>query len=316
MRVAIVGAGRMGSAIGVCMKRAGDEVILVDTYKDHIDRINEKGLDWIKNTDEPVNVRFDGAYCSSERLAVCDAVILLTSGLCTAQVLEGAIGNIVGPDTYVVSFMNGLGHVENIAKYIDIDHILHGMLKLAGRMIEPGVVLTNAHPDCCVVIGSVRQEEKANEMCRRIAASITAGGIVSEFHEDIDYVVWEKVLNNCCWNGVCSLTRSTMGNLIVGEHGRPIMLSIIREVVAVANAKGIPLSYITALDFIDTHSLKNYRDHLPSMTYDVRAKRLTEIDFLNGAISKFGKELDIPTPTNDLITNLIHMMEEGYSTGF
>ena len=316
MRVVILGAGRMGSGIGACMKRAGDEVYLVDTYKDHIDRINEKGLDWRINEGDVVNVMFDGAFIEPNGLAACDVVILLTSGVYTDAVISNAMSNVIGPDTYVVTFQNGLGHVDTIEKYVDVDHILQGMLKLGGQMYEPGFVQTLAHSDCCVTIGSVRQDLKANEMAKRIAASITAGGIISEFHEDIDYVIWEKVLNNCAFNSIASLTRSTMGNVIAGEHGRPVLLSCIKEVVAVANARGIPLRFETALDFIDTHSYKNYKNHFPSMTYDVRAKRKTEIDFLNGAITNYGKQAGIPTPTNEILTLLVKAMEDGYENGF
>lgn len=90
MRVVILGAGRMGSGIGACMKRAGDEVYLVDTYKDHIDRINEKGLDWRINEGDVVNVKFDGAFIEPNGLAACDVVILLTSGVYTDAVISNA----------------------------------------------------------------------------------------------------------------------------------------------------------------------------------------------------------------------------------
>ncbi|MGI6463885.1 MAG: ketopantoate reductase family protein [Candidatus Scatomorpha sp.] len=316
MRVVILGAGRMGSAIGACMKRAGDEVILIDIFAEHIQKINEKGLDWQKNEEKPINVTFDGAFTTPKGQAVCDVAIVLTSGIYTDEVVSGALGNVIGPDTYVVTFQNGLGHADVIAKYVDIDHILHGMLKLGGKIIEPGWVQTLAHPDCCVTIGSVRQDSKANEISKKIAASITTGGIISEHRDDINLAIWEKVLNNCAFNSIASLARTTMGNVIAGKHGRPILLSCIKEVVDVANAKGIPLNYEKCLEFIDTHSYKNYKDHFPSMTYDVRAKRNTEIDYLNGAISNYGRELGIPTPTNDLLTLLIHCMEDGYSYGF
>lgn len=316
MKVAILGAGRMGSALGACMKKSGDNVILIDNYKEHIDVINRDGLTWQKNEEAPEIVHFDGAYYSCVGVPQQDVVVILTSGLCTDEVMAEAVKSVVGPDTYVVTFQNGVGHTDKLQKYVDVDHILYGMLKLGGFTLGPGHIKTLVHPVCCVVIGSVRQAPKANEMAIEIAAHIQAGGIISQFHEDIEYVVWEKVLNNCAFNAPCSLTRSRMKNIIAGENGRPITLAIAREVIAVANAKGIPLQYHKAIDFIDHQSLVNLGEHFPSMTYDVRDHKKTEVDFLNGAISKYGKELGIPTPTNDLITALMHTLEDGYDTGF
>lgn len=316
MKVVILGAGRMGCAVGACMKLAGDEVILCDAYKEHIDKINEKGLDWQINDEAPINIRFDRAVCRTDGIEAQDVAIVLTSGNDTDKVMEMAMGNVIGPDTYVVTFQNGLGHTDKLQKYVDVDRILYGMLKLGGWMNEPGFVKTLVHPVCCVVIGSVRQEEKADTMAALIAEHIQTGGIISAFHKDIEYVVWEKVLNNCAFNPLCSLTRSRMKNVIAGEHGRPVMIEVVREVVAVANAKGIALEFEKAMDFIDNQSLVNLGNHFPSMTYDVRDKRRTEIDFLNGTISRYGKELGVPTPVNDMITLLMKTLEDGYDEGF
>lgn len=316
MKVVVLGAGRMGSGIGACMKLAGDEVYLIDTYQAHIDQINENGLRWKINDGAVQTIHFDGAYTQPNGLSACDVVILLTSGIYTNSVIKNALGNVIGPETYVVTFQNGLGNVETIAQYVDMDHILHGMLKLGGQIYEPGFVQTLAHPDCCVPIGSVRNAPAANEVAKKVAASITAGGIISAFYENIDFILWEKIVVNCAINALASLTRSNMGNVIAGEHGRPLMLACIREVVAVANVRGIPLQYGEVLNFIDTHSYKNNKNHYPSMTYDVRAKHVTEVDFLNGAISRYGKETGVPTPANDMITQLIKTLEDGYATGF
>ena len=316
MKVAILGAGRMGCSMGAFFKKAGDEVVLVDTNREHIEHINTCGLDMQINDQEPFNIRFDGAYTSYEGLKPQDIAVILTSGNVTDMVMKCAMGTVIGPETYVVTFQNGLGHTDIIREYVDVDHILYGMVKLGGWMLGPGKVKTLMHPGYNVVIGSVRQAETADAMAQVIAEHLSSGGVITEFHRDIETVVWEKVLNNCSFNPLCSLTRSKMRNAIAGEHGRPILTAVVREVVAVANAKGIPLSYDRAMDSLDNRSLVNMGEHFPSMTYDVREKRKTEIDFLNGTISRYGKELGIPTPMNDTLTLLIKALEDGYETGF
>ena len=315
MKIAILGAGRMGSAIGAFLKHAGDQVILVDPNQAHMEKIEACGLDMQINDQEPFNVRFDGTYTSYAGLQTQDAVVLLTSGNVTDAVMQEDMGTVVGPETYVITFQNGLGHTDKLQKYVDVDHILYGMVKLGGWMLEPGSVKILMHPGYNVVIGSVRHAPTADNMARVIAEHLEKGGVITEFHTDIETVVWEKVLNNCSFNPLCALTRSRMRNAIAGEHGRPILTQVVREVVAVANAKGVPLTYERAMDSLDHRSLVNMGDHFPSMTYDVREKRKTEVDFLNGTISRYGKELGIPTPMNDTLTLLIKALEDGYETG-
>ena len=316
MNIAILGAGRMGSAVGAFLKAAGDQVILVDPNTEHIEQINARGLELQINDQPPLSYHFDGGYTSYAGLSAQDAVILLTSGNATDAVIREAMGTVIGPETYVITFQNGLGHTEKLQAYVDIDHILYGMVKLGGWLLGPGKVRLLMHPGYNIVIGSVRQAPSADAMARTIAEHLTAGGVITEFHSDIETVVWEKVLNNCSFNPLCALSRSNMRNAIAGEHGRPILIQVVKEVVAVANAKGIPLSYEKAMDSLDHRSLVNMGDHFPSMTYDVREKRKTEVDFLNGTISRYGKELGIPTPMNDTLTLLIKALEDGYETGF
>lgn len=316
MKIAILGAGRMGSAVGAFFKQAGDRVILVDTNEEHIGQINAHGLDIQLNEQEFFNVRFDGAYTSYTGLPVQDAVVILTSGNVTDKVMQAAMGTVVGPETYVITFQNGLGHTDKLQNYVDVDRILYGMVKLGGWMLGPGRVKVLMHPGYNIVIGSVRQVPVADDMARTVAEHLNRGGVITEFHADIETVVWEKVLNNCSFNPLCALTRSKMRNAIAGEHGRPILTQVVREVVAVANARGVPLTYEKAMDSLDNRSLVNMGDHFPSMTYDVREKRKTEVDFLNGTISRYGKELGIPTPMNDTLTLLIKALEDGYETGF
>lgn len=316
MKIAILGAGRMGSAVGAFFKQAGDQVILVDTNEEHIGQINARGLDIQLNEQEFFNVRFDGAYTSYAGLPVQDAVVILTSGNVTDKVMQAAMGTVVGPETYVITFQNGLGHTDKLQNYVDADRILYGMVKLGGWMLGPGRVKVLMHPGYNIVIGSIRQAPSADDMARTMAEHLTRGGVITEFHTDIETVVWEKVLNNCSFNPLCALTRSKMRNAIAGEHGRPILTQVVREVVAVANARGVALTYEKAMDSLDNRSLVNMGDHFPSMTYDVREKRKTEVDFLNGTISRYGRELGIPTPMNDTLTLLIKALEDGYESGF
>lgn len=315
MKVAILGAGKMGGSLGACLHLGGAEVVLVDTFEEHVNKINEKGLLWQRNDEEPQSIKCR-AFTSPANLEPCDVVICQTSGIYTDEVIKGAVGNLIGPSTYVATFQNGVGHTDTIKKYVSEDHILQGMLKLAGKLIEPGYIQTMIHPVCCIVVGSIHNEANANAMAMELADLFIAGGIISEFHEDIEYVIWEKVLNNCAFNSIASLARTNMRNVISGEHGRPILIACIKEVIEVANARNIPLDFEKALKFIDEQSLKNYGSHFPSMTFDIRAKRKTEIDFLNGAISRYGKELGIQTPVNDILAGLIKTMEDGYAYGF
>ena len=152
-------------------------------------------------------------------------------------------------------------------------------------------------------------------MARTMVSHLCAGGIAAEFATAIAEHVWGKAVINTCVNGTCGIFRINVKNLFKHTIGMQLVEEITREVVAVAAAKGIRLEYDALMsDMIASVALAG--EHYPSMAQDIRHKRRTEIDSLNGAIVKYGRELGIPTPTNAYVARFVKIIEENYAVQY
>ena len=116
---------------------------------------------------------------------------------------------------------------------------------------------------------------------------------------------------NCCLNPVCALTGLTVGAACDHPAARALMDGVLHEVVALAQAHRIPLDAATAHAYFNKVSAAA-RDHFPSMVADVRARRATEIDALNGAILRQSAEHGLSAPFNQALVSLVHMAESGW----
>ena len=137
----------------------------------------------------------------------------------------------------------------------------------------------------------------------------------TKFSPHVAKHIWGKVVINACVNGTCGILRIKVRDYFAHPEGISLVKDITREVVAVAAAKGIDLDYNALIEDMMA-SVARAGDHYPSMAQDMRAKRKTEIDSLNGAIVRYGRELGIATPANDYVTRFVKIIESNYAAQF
>ena len=312
MKYAILGAGAMGSIIGAVLAKGGQEVVLVDPYKEHMDTVARDGLQvkWADRTDTvPLATCVNPAEAGP-----ADVVVLLVKGFHSAAAVKGAPG-LFGEHTYICSLQNGLGNDEILAGLFPPDRILQGVLRMTGSLTGPGQVLANTLGSTAVYLGSLARQGAADEMARTIVSHLNAGGVSAEFSPHVAEQVWAKAVSNACVNGTCGIVRLRVGEFFHHPAGFQTVQDITREVVAVAKAKGVNLDYDALIaDMIA--SVQRGRAHYPSMAQDMRAHRQTEIDSLNGAIARYGRELGIPTPANDYIARFVKIIEDNFEAQY
>ncbi len=311
-RIALIGAGAMGAVLGAYMQKGGGEVTLVDPFKEHMDKIRERGLILNSSSKEPEIVKMRTAY-DADNIGIMDYVIIMVKGYLTKEALEGA-RKAIGEDTFVCTFQNGLGNVEIIEEIVDKEKILYGCLNMASILKSPGEVYGNLFDEVNVYVGSVAKGEKQKKAGEELARILTEGGANSLYEENIDFHVWSKAMVNIIVNPTCALVRLNGQQAGRNRYFQQIVIKLTQETLAVAEAKGIQgLDFTTFFTKVLPAAKKSAGDHYPSMAQDVMmTKRPTEIDFLNGAIVKMGKELGIETPVNETITNLIKTIETNY----
>ncbi len=162
-------------------------------------------------------------------------------------------------------------------------------------------------------LGPFEPSPAAPEEIERLADACTRAGMPTEAVTDARPAQWRKVVFNAATNPVGALTRLTHGRGCERLDLRAVISGLVDEGRAVAAAQRITLD-ADPEEMID-HAAKPdvAYDHKSSMLQDVEARRPTEIDYLNGGIARFGRELGVPTPLNDAITALVKGLEDSWT---
>ena len=304
MRVCVVGCGAVGSLFAANLARLEDvEVWVYDVSQAHVDAINERGL---RLTGAGDIVGHPTATTDAMALPACELGIVATKAMHT----EGAISATahVFVDGAVATVQNGVGNEEVVARHVA--RVIRGTTFPAGRILEPGVVQWDVRGE--TTLGPFEPQPASEEEVARLADACTRGGMPTSAVSDARPAQWRKVIFNASTNPVGALTGLTHGRVCERPDLRAIVSRLVDEGKAVAAAQGIVLD-ADPEDLID-HAAKPEvaYDHKASMLQDVEARRATEIDFLNGGIARFGRDLGVATPLNDAITQLVKALEASW----
>jgi 2-dehydropantoate 2-reductase len=300
----VVGCGAVGSLFAANLAQLDDvEVWAYDVSKAHVDAINAHGLRLTGAGDVVGRLT---ATTDPAVLPPCDFGIVATKAMHT----EGAIAATADAfvNGAVATVQNGVGNEEVVARHVA--RVIRGTTFPAGKILEPGVVQWDVKGD--TTLGPFEPQPVAAEVVAQLADACTRGGMPTEAVADARPAQWRKVIFNAATNPVGALTGLTHGRVCERPELRALVSALVDEGKAVAAAQGIVLD-ADPEELID-HAAKPEvaYDHKASMLQDVEAQRSTEIDFLNGGIGRFGRELGVPTPHNDAITQLVKALEASW----
>lgn len=305
MKIAIAGSGAMGSCYGHMLAQAGNEVVLLDNWEVHVSRINEFGLK--VNEVGTQKVTKIPAYLPSEFTGTVDLVIIFTKSLALIDMIE-SVKHVMNADTKVLCLLNGLGHSETLAKYVDRKNILMGVTVVTASLSAPGSVgFTNYGKT------EIQNLDPSSEAAaREVVKVINDAGLPTEYSSNIAFSIWRKACINGVCNSLCTILDANMLELGMVPNVRSLVLTVCNEFAAVANAVGVKLDGEQMTDYVSTFLTPEFKGaiHYPSMHQDlIKNHRYTEVDYLNGYVARKGRELGIPTPYNELITLLVHGKE-------
>jgi 2-dehydropantoate 2-reductase len=305
MKVAIVGAGAMGSLFGAVLSRTDADVWLVDPWQEHMERVQRDGL-LVSTTDGDAYMSMN-ATTDPAVPGEADVVILLSKMTALAESTRSAVP-LIGVDTIVVGLQNGLGNVETIGATVPENQIVYGLCEVGADLVGPGHIAPH------IADGVIRLKPMGREAEPRLAeliALLDEGGIHAEIDEDIDSAIWKKLALNASFNASCALTGTNAGEFGSHPMGRALIHAIVAEVVAVAEATGLRLDYEGLVSKALSAS-EQVGDHYPSMAQDFKSRRPTEIDAINGAVVREGARRGVPTPVNETITRLVKVSQDRF----
>jgi len=302
MRIGVVGAGAIGSLFGGLLADSGNEVVLVGRPS-HMEAIQNSGL--LMKGFKNKHIRNLKAEIRAADLKPIefDLILLTVKSYDTEQAAVQA-RHIAKNKVSVLCLQNGLGVEEAAAKNLDKNRLLRGITFCGATLEAPGVVVYNGRGE--TIIGDP-YHSNGNEDLNIFVDVFRKAGLPTRVVEDIQSDVWTKTLVNAGINPYTAILGIKNGELLKLRGVKDLMARTVLEGAEVARKRGIRFQKdIVQLMF---KTVESTADNVSSMLQDIRKGKCTEIDFLNGAISKLGYGENIPTPLNDFLTMLVKNLE-------
>lgn len=321
MRIAIYGAGSLGTILGAFISKGGVAVELINRNKAHVDALQKDGARVVGTMQftQPVV-----AYTPDEMNGQYDIVFLMTKQQHNREVVQMLKGYLA-PDGVLVTFQNGLPEVQ-IAEALGEEKVLGCTVAWGATMLSPGVCELTSAPDALSFsLGSI--SEKRSKHFAKVKELLELMGTV-DVEENFLGTRWSKLLINASFSGMSAVLGCTFGEAASPRASRRIVQALIKECIDVCKVGGIRIEPVQGKDivklldynnplkrafsfFIIPIAIRKHAKLKASMLQDLEKGKLTEVDAINGAVSEYGRKVGCPTPMNDKVVEIIHSIEQG-----
>ena len=299
-RIAVVGAGAVGGYFGGMFARAGAPIILIGR-RNFADAVNAAGLALDKSQgQERIRV---AATTEIDAIRDCSLILFSVKANDTEETSK-QIAPLLQPDATVVCLQNGVDNADRIRAATNVT-VIPAAVYVAVSVPEPGRVKHLARGDLIIGPPSERTTEVTNTFIR--------AGIPCRISENIEGELWVKLLCNSALNAISALAHARYGQIMENAAAKQLMQQVVDEVLAVAEANRIVLPGISDRESGMAAAMEiatQMAGALSSTAQDLDRGRPTEIDALNGYISRRGAELGVPVPINDALFTLVKLAEQ------
>ena len=294
MKIAIVGTGGVGGYFGSRLAQAGCDVHFIARGA-HLQAMKESGLKVESSLGDalikPVNVSSDPASIGPVDFA------LVAVKLWDTEAAARSVKPLVGPHTAVISLQNGVEKDAVLERFVNKANIVGGICYIAASIRAPGII-EHAGKMARVVFGEM--DRQRTPRCEALLKALLDAGVTADLSLDIQREIWEKFVFLVGLSATTSLIRLPIGPIRSDAFTRAVLLDAMDETVKVAIAKGIRIApdyAATRLEFCDTIPATM----MSSMQIDLARGNRLELDWLSGAVVRFGLELGVPTPVNRMV---------------
>lgn len=321
MRIAIYGAGSLGTIMGAYLTKAGIPVEMINRNKKHVEALKKNGAAVTGTVSMQVPVT---AYLPEEMNGTYDIIFLMTKQLDNAATVT-RLKEYLGRDGIICTLQNGLPEPE-IAKIVGESRVMGCTVAWGATLKEPGVSELTSEPDSLSFgLGKMDQvPEKKMEEVKEILEHMCP----VEVEENFMGVRFSKLLINAAFSGMSAVLGCTFGEAAEDKRSRVCVQNLMKECMDVAEAAGIRIAPIQGKDVV---RLLNYNNPVKkkisfllipiaikkhaklkaSMLQDLEKGKPCEVDAINGVVCQFGKKYHVATPYNDKVVEIIHGMEVG-----
>lgn len=324
MRACIYGAGSLGTVLGAYITKNGGSVDLINRNKAHVAALKENGARITGTVDMTVPV---SALTPDEMEGKYDLIVLLTKQLYNVEVLEGLLP-FMTDDCIVCTLQNGMPELS-VSSVVGRDRTMGCTVAWGATLLEPGVVELTSDP-ASMSFGLGRMDGKKDDKLMQVKAFLEQMCPV-EIEDNFMGVRWSKLLINAAFSGMSAVTGLTFGEAAGGKASRRCVQALIKECIDTARAAGIRIEPVQGKDIV---KLLDYKTGLKkkiafaiiplaikkhallkaSMLQDLEKGKKTEVDFINGIVSDYGRKYGVKTPFNDKVVEIVHGIEDGRYT--
>jgi len=306
MRVAVMGSGGLGGYFGALLAKGGSDVSFIARGA-HLDTMQRAGLR-VEGGPEPFHLEHVRATDDPGEIGSVDLVMVCVKLWDTEAALQH-LRPLVGPDTALVSFQNGVLKDSMLRAAYDDSQLIGGVAYVATSVSEPGVIRRTG-PLQRLIVGEFDGRRSARVEAFHGAA--LASGIDAEVSDDIRRATWEKFVFLVGLSATTTTMRLPIGPIRENPQSRALLLDLMREVVAVGRAHGVPLPEDYAeqrLEFADGVSA----DMTSSMHHDLERGNRLEVRWLSGGVVQLGKQVGVETPLNRAVADILSVHANGRS---
>jgi 2-dehydropantoate 2-reductase len=297
MRIAILGTGGVGGYFGGRLQAAGEEVHFIARGA-HLAALRDKGLT-IESPTGALHLPRVSATDDARTIGPVDVVFFTVKLYDTDSALQ-QLAPLVGPDTIVIPFQNGVESVDTLVRTVGKSHVAGGTAYIAAVISEPGTIRHTAMER--LIFGPLASPAPGR-LTELLGACLRAG-LDATLSDRIQVDIWSKFARLSVFSGMTAVTRCPIGPLRADPELRAMMDDALHESIAVARAKQIPLPSTTFAD-VQTASAALPPTAKSSMLEDLERGRRLELPWLSGAVVRIGDEVGIDAPTHRLIVRLL-----------
>ena len=300
MRIAVIGAGAMGSIYGGHLSQ-NNEVYLVDTAAQVVEHVRKEGIKIQENGEDVIY--HPQAVTSTEGLEPVDLVILFVKSLFSRAALSGNKG-LIGPDTYVMTLQNGSGHEDILGEFVGQDHIVIGTTEDNGAVLGLGHIRRGGEGNTNV---GMLVEDK-DGFLPKLKEAFDCCGFNVKIHANIQQLIWNKLFTNVSLSALTGVLQVDMGYIAANEYAWDLCCQLIHETVKTAAAAGLNFDEEKVREKVKNTSINN-PNGCTSIRADLRDGRRTEVDTISGAVVRAAHKYGVEVPGHECIVRLVHAME-------
>ncbi|MBX3027214.1 2-dehydropantoate 2-reductase [bacterium] len=300
-RVLVMGSGALGVFFGGRLAQAGVDVVFVARgatlealRRDGLRIASARGVERVA----PLRAVATPAEAGPR------SVVLVCVKSYDTDAAAAALRPVVGPDTIVLSLQNGIENEARLAAALDLPPLLGGLTHIGAELVAPGVVQLDSGGR--IIFGEL--DGRPSARVARLEALFAAAGVDHRASRHIAVMLWDKLAWNAAFNATTAVTQRTVGALLADADGRALVRAAMLEVVAVAQANGVPLA-AARVDASLRHSAEELAALKTSMLQDRQRGRRLEYDALNGAVLRAAARHGVPTPVNRVLHDLLAVLD-------